>query len=246
MKMNIKKLLEEYSLKISEETIAYYPQFGEEETLDFSEIVSKFNGRYAVNNSTICFIIEGEAYVTPYTRGMISIIEDIGLKQADFYAPFSNWDYPLNEKDKWEDLRKKAEKKTAQEFADECFRLSWKKGLREISSGALENCLSIPPKGLEVKHNIHNYRGMIMPVITSSIADSMIEKALGTYSANNGVVVFAYCDGNTYLTKGYKIIAFLDQAGFEKTDMFVPLSNGEELTNPVMQLKWLNISKNNF
>lgn len=85
-----------------------WPHLPREEDLDMSEIALEFNGAYCTNNSTICFVVDHEVFVTPYTDKAISAIKRAGLVRRDFYVPFSNWDYPREEKVKWERLRKAA------------------------------------------------------------------------------------------------------------------------------------------
>jgi hypothetical protein len=56
-------------------------------------------------------------------------------------------------------------------------------------------------------------------------------------------VVFVYRDGHTYVTKRYRIISELREAGYRETGMFVPFSNGEEILDPDLREKWESISK---
>ena len=103
------KNLKENSIRISSAITVCWPQYGDkEETLDMTDIESKFNGCYATNNSTICFVIDHEVFVTPYTRSAMSTIVNAGLTEKHFYVPFSDWDYPKYEKAKWQRLRELA------------------------------------------------------------------------------------------------------------------------------------------
>ena len=97
------------SINVSGRTEVCWPQLGyKEETIDMSDVGSKFNGCYAMNNSTICFVVDHEVFVTPYTYEAMITIEEAGLVKKDFYVPFSNWDYPKNRWDEWQRLRKLA------------------------------------------------------------------------------------------------------------------------------------------
>ena len=245
MKMNI-KLLRKNSLQLEDGMSVFYPQYNDSEELDISQTRSKFNGCYAVNNSTICFVLDGEVYAAPYTRGIMSIIKEIGLKQKAFFVPFSNWDYPAEKADEWHRLCENARRKNRQDFVDDCIRLSREEGLQDISPKALSNCMMIPDDGIELYHPVHHYKSLAFPVIRTQGVDCTTRENLGTYCTNNGVVVFVYLDGNTYLTRGYKITSLLDEAGFKRVDMFVPLSNGEEIDEPAIHMRWANIKKNDF
>lgn len=60
---------------------------------------------------------------------------------------------------------------------------------------------------------------------------------------NNGKVIFVYIDGKTYVTKGYKIIDELREAGYKEGELFVPFSNGEAIVDPFLKKKWDDIKK---
>ena len=105
------KNLKENSIHIDGTVVVCWPQYGEkEEAIDMTDIGSKFDGAYCTNNSTICFVVGHEVFVTPYTSDAMSVIERAGLVEGDFYVPFSNWDYPKYEKAKWSRLREAARK----------------------------------------------------------------------------------------------------------------------------------------
>ena len=81
------------------------------------------------------------------------------------------------------------------------------------------------------------------PVITQFKLDTLARDSLGTYYMNNGIVVFVYRDGRTYVTKGYKVIQYLNNAGYRERCMFVPFSNGEEIMHDAFRAKWEAIRK---
>lgn len=60
--------LKERAVRVYNGMIAVFPQFAQEEALNISELAPKFNGCYATNNSTVCFVSDNEVFVTPYTR----------------------------------------------------------------------------------------------------------------------------------------------------------------------------------
>ena len=49
-----------------------------EETLDFSTLLPKFNGCFAVNNSTVAFVKDNKLYVSPYTLDIVADLKDEG------------------------------------------------------------------------------------------------------------------------------------------------------------------------
>ena len=99
----------------------------------------------------------------------------------------------------------------------------------------------IPNEGLRVKHVC--YETFTYPIITQLKLDNLARDSLGTYYMNNGIVVFVYRDGHTYVTKGYKVIKHLCDAGYREKCMFVPFSNGEEIMHDGFRAKWESIRK---
>ena len=97
--------LKKNSIRIDGSIVVCWPQQGDkEETVDMTDIGLEFDESYCSNNSTICFVHRGEVFVTPYTSKAMSTIRDAGLAYRSFYVPFSNWDYPKHEKDRWSHL----------------------------------------------------------------------------------------------------------------------------------------------
>lgn len=214
-----------------------WPQLSCEENLNLSEIVPKFPNRYAMNNSTVAFVSDNQVYVTPCTRSVISTLESSGFRSEYFYVPFSNGDYPKFEKAQWIALIEKARQTRQLEFAEECIAYCEKHHIRALSSETLANCFEMPRNGVMVKHLYFEDR--YYPVLTSSLDTTK----LGCYCTNNGRVVFVHQDGKTYVTKGYKILSELRDAGYREAGIFVPFSNGEQIVDPAMRFCWESIHK---
>ena len=236
------KNLKENSIRISSAIAVCWPQYGDkEETLDMTDIGSKFNGCYATNNSTICFVIDHEVFVTPYTRGAMSTIVNAGLTEKHFYVPFSNWDYPKYEKAKWQRLCELATESYYRDYEVDSAKWCDEHNIGELSEETMERCFRMPRSGVPVKH-LH-FEDTYYPACNESCVDCTVIDRLGRYCANNGKVVFVYHDGHTYVTKGYWILDELRHAGYKESGLFVPFSNGEQITNPYLATKWEQISK---
>lgn len=83
---------------------SYFPSFKSLEKIKLSEIQAK-NLSYAYNNSVVAFVDEnGTFYVIPYFSGIQSVLLENGYTKDYFYVPFSNWDYPVAYKERWDDL----------------------------------------------------------------------------------------------------------------------------------------------
>lgn len=239
--IGIEILKKEGALQVYPGMVTVWPQFSSEETLKL-ERHPKFPGCYAVNNSTVCFVTrEGEIFVAPYTRNAIITLANAGFNQAEFNVPFSNWDYPKNEKAKWDYLRTKAEEAHKADFVSDCEKFCDSRGIGAISEETLKNCFLMPAEGVRVKHLY--FENCYYPEINTLCLDCVAVDKLGKFCGNNGRVVFVYRDGRTYVTKGYKIMSELRAAGYKESGMFVPFSNGEVIMDPTLKARWDAITK---
>ena len=229
------------SIRVTPEMIAVYPQFSQEEALNLSELAPKFNGCYATNNSTVCFVSENEIFVTPYTRATMRTLRSAGFCEKYFYVPFSNGDYPKSEQFKWNALRENARQSYEEDFVADCNRYCDEHGFGEISEETLQRCFKMPSTGVHVKHLY--FEDFYYPIINNLCLDCIGVERIGHYCSNNGRVVFVYRDGGTYVAKGYKILAELRSAGYKEMGLFVPFSNGEQIQDPVLRAKWEALSK---
>ena len=111
----------------------------------------------------------------------------------------------------------------------------------ELSEETMKCCFRMPRGGVPVKHLY--FEDTYYPACNESFVDCTVVDKLGRYCTNNGKVVFVYHDGHTYVTKGYWILDELRHAGYKESGLFVPFSNGEQITNPYLATKWEQISK---
>ncbi len=234
----IENLIEESVRIVSGQTIVVYPQYGcKEEKINFN--VATFNGSYASNNGTLAFVINNILYVTPETSKAYKALAS--FSERDFYVPFSNGDYPKEEKDFWEHLCSMQRELQKKEFIHDCNEYCDKHHIGALDESILENCLIIPNTGVRVRH--FYYEDVYYPVINQTFFDSTVPDRIGKFCLNNGKVVFVYRDGTTRVTKGYKILDALKEAGYEKSGIFVPFSNGEEIIDSAVQVRWEKITK---
>lgn len=233
--------LKEGAVRVYNGMIAVYPQFNKEEVLSVSELVPKFNGCYAMNNSTVCFVSDNEVFVTPYTRITMNSLHAANFCEKHFYVPFSNWDYPKDEQAKWNQLREEARRSHAKDFADDCASYCDRHHIGTIREETLQNCFIMPSIGVKVKH-IH-FEDCYYPIINSDCFNCVAADKIGHFCTNNGKVVFVYRDGQTYVAKGYKILEELRAAGYTESGLFVPFSNGEQIQDYVMRERWESITK---
>lgn len=233
--------LKKEAVRVHSGMIAVFPQFSREETLDTSQITSKFNGAFSTNNSTTCFVDRDGAFVIPCTRKVRNALLSAGFKEDSFYVPFSNWDYPAAEQEKWNSLLEKARKSHEEEFVEDCITYSEEHHIDSINDEVLQNCFEMPSTGVRVKRL--NFENCYYPILNSGFFDCLAADNIGHFCTNNGRVVFVYRDGKTYVAKGYKILSKLREAGYTESNLFVPFSNGEEILDFGLKERWESIVK---
>ena len=235
--------LKKHSIHIPGTIVVRWPQYNDDGgILDVTSTSSKFDDAYCVNNSTICYVTGHEVYVTPCTKEAIATIKAAGLTHEHFYVPFSNGDYPRDQKVKWEQLLSDARESYYRDYENDCIAYCDKHRIKPLSEEIMERCFRIPRQGVPVKHPY--YEDVVRPICGDEIImDSTVTDKLGRFCANNGRVVFVYRDGHTYVTRGYKILDDLKAAGYKEAGLFVPFSNGETITDPYLASKWDQICK---
>lgn len=225
------------SMRIYPGMIAVWPRENKEEIINFD--VATFNGSYASNNGTLAFVYENILYVTPSTRKAYDVLAS--FKQSYFYVPFSNGDYPKNERTKWMQLRTMQNDLYKEDFIQDCNKYCEEQNIGSLDNGILARCFVIPETGVKVKHLY--FEDTYYPMINSLSFDCTAVDYIGRFCTNNGRVVFVYRDGSTRVTKGYWILDYLISAGYKEGNLFVPFSNGEQILDPCLREKWDAIKK---
>lgn len=205
---------------------------GEKDLLNMSGIKPKFNGCYAVNNSTASYVDEDGIFVVPISEGVIETLEKAGFKKEIFAVPFSSGYTPEEGSEKWRAIKKQVN------YEEECAEYCDNNGIGKLDSSILEKCLRMPKEGIIVRTRFYDTR-----VCPACDEESVETEYLGKIGRNNGVLAFVYRNGHTYITKGYKILKDLLDAGYEDLDMgfYVPLSNGEDIIDPELASQWTEI-----
>lgn len=98
--------LKEKAVLVYDGMETYFPQFGTQERLHISDLNLQ-SLTYAYNNGIVAFVDEqNNLYVIPAFKGISELLENGGYTKRSFYVPFSNWDYPVELKEYWENLLK--------------------------------------------------------------------------------------------------------------------------------------------
>lgn len=201
--------------------------------------------KYDYNNGILAFVGEdGSYYVTPFCGDIIPLIEEEGYEHKKLYVPFSNFDIPSDEKlaKLWEELRTEAIKlfkqnqieRENENIAAIAAAKAEDQGLQELPAETYEESLEIPINGLETTSMFSHENQLTKPV-----EYDQMEKCLGTYTQNNGLIAFVDDKGKTYVSPfSEKTKSSLETAGYKMGYIWVPLSNGEEIVDPAIAAKW--------
>lgn len=236
MNYTIENLIKD-SVRVYKGMTTVYPQYNNaEEKINFD--AATFNGSYASNNGIIAYIIDNVLYVTPATKRAYKVLGE-NFKKRDFYVPFSNWDYPKEEKKNWQKLLRKQKRLHVRDLMQDCEQYCANNGIGALKKTTLNKCLIIPSTGIKTKKC--NYENYIYPKVSQAAFKETMQNFIGKFCKNNGRVVFVYKDGTTRVTKGYWILQELMENGYKEKSFFVPFSNGETILDPIFRERWEKI-----
>ena len=52
--------------------------------LNLTHLAEHREGEYSVNNSTLCWVMDGEIYAAPYTRSLVQLLDQAGFRNESF------------------------------------------------------------------------------------------------------------------------------------------------------------------
>ena len=207
--------------------------------LNLTHLAEHREGEYSLNNSTLCWVMDGEIYAAPYTRSLVQLLDQAGFRNGSFYVPFSNGEHPYNRRAEWESLLLSAGVATLKDFEEDAKAWCDEHKIGSIDENLLESCLRIPRSGIPVEDG--GVYSTYYPRLNETCIDIVAISCLGSYSYNAGRVAFVYRDGHTYLSKDPAIMNALEKAGYRRDDFLVPLSGSEKITDAYLRHLWDNI-----
>ena len=250
-KYSMENLFED-SLEVFKGMKVFHPWFGMDETLDMTKEIKNFPGRYAVffcsidfRILTIGFVYDNTYYVTPFTHKAIKTLKENGFERDIFEVPLVYTEYPCDKKmrNRWLELKEKSHQVNDEIFIKLCINSSKKKGLGSISEAVLAKCFEMPYANITGRTKKGSYK-CYKPILKTDVFGTSDAEMLGIYCVKNGITVFSYCNGHTYVSKGTKIVSELKKAGFKESDLEVPFSDSEmEFDDKVLQERWDSLAE---
>ncbi len=229
------------SIDVSGKTqVGWHKKGRKNKTLDMRKAGVKYDEEYSVHNNVICFVHRKRVFVTPFTRQRMATLDDAGFRPNNFYVPFSNGDYPVDKRKRWEQLMTEARLTNPLDYENECIRWADKHDIRPLKKETMRICFRIPSSGVPVEYSdrYESHSARIYPACKECVVDAGVLEKIGTFCQNNGRVAFVYRDGHTYVTRGHWIVEELRESGYKEDYLFVPFSRGEVITDPKLEKKW--------
>lgn len=207
--------------------------------LNLTHLAEHREGEYSLNNSTFCWVMDGEIYAAPYTRKLVQLLDQTGFRNGYFYVPFSNGDLPYHRTSEWQELCNEATRLAHEQFERDSEAWCDEHHIGSIDDHLLESCLRIPRGGILVEDG--GVYSTYYPRLNETCVDIVAISSLGSYSYNSGRVAFVYRDGHTYISKDPSIMDALEKAGYRRDSFLVPLSGSEKITDSYLKYLWDNI-----
>ena len=138
---------------------------------------------------------------------------------------------------RWDGLcteaRKNLDARMDQRKQDRIKEVAGAKDLKDIPDSLYVVTIKVPETGLENTW-LGEKREPVRP-----ISEYRLEELMGCYCTNNGKIIFVDKTGATHISPyAYEVAAILEACGYRRKDIWVPMSNGEEFTDPTLAAKW--------
>ncbi len=200
-------------------------------------ICGRFQKTYTVDSDILAFVDGKSVFVRPYTGSAISILEKYGFKISSFEIPFMEKEHSSE----WDNLQQIVSAEEKAEFAIKCEKWCDDHDIGIIPDEILAKTFVMPDDGVIVTTRYYetNYLPIIGPFRKKAECDDA-KKYLGTYYDANNQVMFVNRNGSTLVAKGYGIIPYLKNAGYQRIFFFIPFSKGEIIADPEIRKIWEN------
>lgn len=202
--------------------------------------------RFDQNNGIVAFTDECGEWVIPDINvggnDLVCALENQGYHKG-LWVPFSNGEIPTDFSDSWQYLlgiQKMQMKLGDQELFKKYCQES---GIKELQEDFLrEFFLELPAQGLE--YESFGRRDTYYPPYVSRFGDD-IKKYIARFCTNNGICFVVDSKGRSFVAplSGNVTRAMLEEHGYREAEMFVPLSNGEQICSQWYADRWNELNR---
>ena len=229
--------------KVDETTKVYDNRTNSESELDFLLTPEMEEKTYSIKENIIGFVYESEFYTIPYFQFIHHRLIDSGFDKANFSLPLGNEIFPAENKGVWIHQLNNSRIRLESDIIGACLSFSDNHDIKPLDNDFIFDVFQLPFEGLRVEYNSKNYTYLPFVVGNNILDLSRRIPKVGRFNKLNGVTVFIYRDGITYLTtKDYE--EALKKAGFVKDKFLsVPLAKGEVILDPLYMADWERLCK---
>lgn len=229
-------------IKNKEKVIVFWPQFNkhQEQAYTLSDDYFVSERTYNINNGVIACYMQNVLYVIPYFKEIDKLLEAEGFEHSDMFVPFSNREYPIESKEKWEAMIAEARELQKESYHKECLEYATMLGISPIDQELLDKkCMVIPEEGILVNHPDKETERKF-PVVCGYCCDNMTLEYLGRYFVNikNGVITFVNADGMQYITKSEEVHRQLFEKGYRFSQFEEIFKENEEPAEDEVTKRW--------
>jgi hypothetical protein len=217
-------------------------RYGEESKIEFNEKSREIlaEDHWYSNNSVVSFVSDGKLYAIPSMRSVYKILREAMGEPKSLWVYFSNGDRPKKEARIWKELLSDAEEDSDEMHREECEEYAAKHGCGHIDKNLLSQCFRI---GRHDYIRVKTSEGTgAVTTLCYSVFGGGIE-LVGKANYKNGIIVFVYADGDTYVTRNWDIWYNLLNAGYTRDNIDVPFSEGEEILDKEYAKRWAEVAR---
>lgn len=234
-------------IKSKEKVIVFWPQFNkhQEQAYTLADDYFVSERTYNTNNGVTAFYMQNALYVIPYFNEINGILEAEGFEHSDMFVPFSNREYPIENKEEWEAMFAEARELQEESYHKECLEYAAMMKISPIDQELLDKkCIMVPEDGIMVNHPDKEPERKF-PVVCGYCCDNMTLEYLGRYFVNvkNGIITFVNADGVQYITRSEEVHRQLFEKGYRFTSRFEEIiKEDEEPAEDEFAERWNNLT----
>ena len=234
--------LKHEAIEVTKGTVAFRPSQKKKVLLN-TTVDKKMEHCFCSNEGIVSFVDKGKMYVIPFMAAVMSVLNGEGFERKPMDVPFTNDEYPLEEKKKWDSLKEMVQIERQERFKKDCEKYADRHGYGSIASNLIEDCcLLVPESGIKVNCPGKGSDTYYPEMTGAQTFGTKEARFIGKYCIDKGVCSFVYRDGKTYYTKSNQVISALQSAGYMLGNLFVPFISGEVITDSNAADKWKKIA----
>lgn len=170
------------------------------------------SGTYISNPELIVFSFNGKLYLTPYSMRIITLLWNNNFRRSSNYGINPSWKNPFKITSTWVELQDAAHCSKIKNFEKDCISFSERNKIKKIPEEILAHAIEVPSKGLKVGQK------MYYPVFQTTILDKETLPKIGKFVNTEGITIFVYRNGKTFLSSNIDLPGVLPFYGYSQAN----------------------------